>query len=54
MGARESCGLIVFGRREGNYAAYGLSDSEGKFLSKLYTKYLKTLKCKNYPILLLL
>ncbi|CDW90236.1 UNKNOWN [Stylonychia lemnae] len=44
MGARESCGLIVFGRREGNYAAYGLTDPEGKFLTKLYCKNLKSLK----------
>lgn len=46
MGARESCGLIVFGRREGNYSAYGLSDSEGKFLGKLYSN-MRTLKCKT-------
>ena len=50
MGARESCGLVVFGRREGNFAAYGLTDSEGKFLSKLYVKHLKALKCKNYLV----
>lgn len=36
MGARESCGLIVFGRRTGNFNAYGLTDIEGKFLTHLY------------------
>jgi hypothetical protein len=33
MGARESCGLVVFGKREGNFDAYGLTDLEGKFLN---------------------
>jgi hypothetical protein len=49
MGARESCGLIIFGRREGNYAAYGMSDAEGKFLGKLYHS-MKVLKCKTITL----
>lgn len=44
MGARESCGLIVFGKREGSFDAYGLTDIEGKFLTHLYSD-IKELKC---------
>jgi hypothetical protein len=36
MGQRESCGLIVFGRREGDFKAYGFSDEEGRFLNHLF------------------
>ena len=44
MGARESCGLVVFGKRAGNFDAYGLTDNEGKFLTHLYSD-IRTLKC---------
>ena len=46
MGARESCGLIVFGRREGDFRAYGFNDIEGKFLNHLYSD-IKRLRCKS-------
>ena len=45
MGARESCGLVIFGKREGDFSAYGFNDDEGKFISHLYTE-IKALKCK--------
>ncbi len=45
MGARESCGLIMYGKREGAYTAYGLTDVEGRYLTHFYTQ-ARTLKCK--------
>lgn len=50
MGQRESCGLIIFGKREGNFDAYGFTDEEGKYLTHLY-KDIKHLKCKNVKIM---
>lgn len=49
MGQRESCGLVIFGRRVGNFDAYGLTDDEGKYLNHLFCK-MKKLKCKPSPI----
>jgi hypothetical protein len=46
MGARESCGLITFGKREGGFSAYGFTDHEGKFLTHLYGA-IKIIKCKD-------
>ena len=48
MGQRESCGLVIFGRRVGNFDAYGLTDEEGKYLNHLFCK-MKKLKCKTFP-----
>ena len=36
MGLNESCGLVVYGRGESNYDAYGLTNVEGKYLQHLY------------------